>query len=64
MAMDSGQDPYKWISKKKLIELLEKLPDSMNVTCNRAGNLTLCDGEKDNVYVGFIDLKNEVIERP
>ena len=49
----------KKLTVKKLIELLNKLPDDNYVYVNRVGNLSIL---KEEVYLGYIDFLDETID--
>lgn len=56
----------KWISVAKLRELLAKVPDDFEVSCNQVGNLYLGKPSFDkdgkpvrSDYAGFIDINGE-----
>jgi hypothetical protein len=58
MGWDNG---HKFMSAKKLRELLEKLPDDSHVFCNMVSNIGIYDPTGE-VYLGFIDFSSEQLD--
>jgi|GEM_PF-2573396 len=45
----------KYLSKEKLIELINSLPEGSILIPNKVGNITIYDNENDCNYSGYID---------
>jgi len=57
--MKNNDVTQKYLSKEKIIELLESLPENSILSPNKVGNLAIFDNEKDCNFIGFIDFLHD-----